>query len=259
MILCYPLSSDKHALAVVILTDIYRWGIQCVLKSTAGTIDVYRHTNSSWTAGNPKWSDAEPKTEPSWALEALQTPLGYNAPGASMPGIGQAFTMSARSQNVSLSGSEGWDYETAALNLLYAECEARRMIFETAATNASRAKPEYFYDAADREQTEYYRMTYVPLILFAAIGAILIASGICFGMIVYTWRSASGLQLRKVDVLRLVVDSVAGLRDDLSFTEISSSSNDGIDEWADGYMVKYSTEYDDEKMNRKVMLRRSAT
>lgn len=212
------------------------WGMRCWMNQTPGTVNLHRAPNATWSARHYKWDDAQSYVTTDWALSNLQMALDYKAPGTTLPGIGSALVWNSDQTS---SPTARIDYETTALNLLYAECETKRMIFETAATNHSRARPEYFYAATAFEQTQFYRITYVPFILFAGELAVLLATTICLGLTLRTWRSESGRTMRKVDVLRLVVDSVSGLHGDRAFEDIRSSSNGEIDHWAGTYSIRY--------------------
>lgn len=212
------------------------WGMRCWMNQTPGTLNLHRAPNATWSARNYKWSNSQSNVTTEWTLSNLQTALDYKAPGSTLPGIGPALAWN--SDEIS-SPPAGVDYETTALNLLYAECETKRIILETAATNRSRAEPDYFYNTTAFEQTQFYRITYVPFILFASELAVLLATMICLGLTLRTWRSESGKAMRKVDVLRLVVDSVSGLQGDGAFKDLRYSSNSRIDDWADRYSIRY--------------------
>lgn len=213
------------------------WGLRCWMTRTPGTVSLSRAANATWTAGTYTWLEDQKTITPDWALSNLQIALDYTAPGTTLPGIGSALAWKA-TETDSL-GPPTIDYSTTSLNLLYAECETKRMVFETAAMNKSRAQPDYFYDVTGAQQIQVYRITYVPFILFVGEVATFVATIICLTMTFMTWNSTSGRALRKVDVLRLVVDSVAGLRDDDAFNELRHGSNTVIEDWADTYFVKY--------------------
>lgn len=235
------------------------WGMRCWMNITPGTIDLVRTLNSSWKQRNPVWAESNSQISKSWALRALQLALDYGALNSTLPGIGSALTMTAPDLSIEQSrryGPVGWDYSTVALNLLYVEAETRRLIYETAAMDQSRALPGDFYELAVRDSRRFYRITYVPLILFAAIAAIITASSINLGLIWWTWRSASTKTVRKVDVLRLVVDAVAGLQKDTIFEDLRYASNSEIDAWAEAYHVRYEAEQDTYgSMRKRVVLK----
>lgn len=224
------------------------WGLRCWMLQTPGTVDLQRAPNATWTARTYKWDDNKKAVTRDWAISNLQTALNYNAPGSTLPGIGSALAW--KSDQADSSPPANLDYETTALNLLYAECETKRMVFETAAMNQSRAQPSYFYQIAASQETQFYRITYVPFILFVGQVTVFLASIICLAMTISIWRSTSGRTLRKVDVLRFVVDSVAGLQEDDGFKDLRHTSNGTIDDWADKYFVKYRSrnESSDEKL-----------
>lgn len=213
------------------------WGLRCWMTRTPGTVSLYRAANATWTAGTYTWFEDQKTATSDWTLSNLQLAPDYTAPGTTLPGIGSA--LASKNNETDSLGPPTIDYSTTSLNLLYAECETKRMLFETAAINKSSAQPDYFYDATGAQQTQVYRITYVPFILFVGEVATFVATIICLAMTFMTWNSASGRALRKVDVLRLVVDSVAGLRDDDTFSELRLRSTTVIEDWADTYFVKY--------------------
>lgn len=213
------------------------WGLRCWMTRTPGTANLQRAANATWTARTYTWNDDQKAVTTDWALENLQIALDYSAPGSTLPGIGSALVWNENgTDNLPPANI---DYQTSSLNLLYAECETKRIVFETAAMNQSRAQPDYFYNVDASQQTQVYQITYVPFILFVGEVAVFVATIICLILTASTWRSTSGRTLRKVDVLRFVVDSVAGLRDDEGFRDLRHTSNTTIEDWADKYFIKY--------------------
>lgn len=228
------------------------WGMCCWLKRTPGTAGMRRGNDSSWAIRSYTWHDDKGENVDNWAMKNLQTALDYSAPGSTVPGIGPA--LARRTYLNTASGPDWFDYPITAQNMMYAECETKRMIYEIAATNQSRAQPHYFYQAAAKEEAEFYRMTYVPLILFFAIGSMVLGAAISFWLMISALRSESARSMRKVDVLRLVVDSTAGLKDDNAFLDVARESNSNIADWAGGYPVRYRVRQADSHGGAQVML-----
>lgn len=225
------------------------------MTRTPGTVSLHRAANATWTAGTHTWLEDQKAVTSDWALSSLQTALDYSAPGSTLPGIGSALAWKAdRADSLPPATI---DYSTTSMNLLYAECETKRLIFETAAMNQSRARSDYFYNVVASQQTQVYRITYVPFILFVGEIATFLATFICLAMTFMTWKSVSGQKLRKVDVLRFVVDSVAGLRHDDAFSELRDRSNTAVEDWADTYFVKYQSTRGHESERPGISLERS--
>lgn len=213
------------------------WGIYCSIFQEKGSLNMQRSQNGSWTIQSSNWTGEKSQVQP-LRLQQLQTNLNYNAPDVTIPGLAPALAGSADPSGVS-------NLDTLALNFLYASGEAERIAYEVAATNSSRGQPDFFYDVTTLEQVLHYRITYVPLILLVGLAFLLGAALVTTGLLLYTWKSFSGRTFRQVDVLRLLVDSMAGLSGREVHDIPKAGSNGELEDWAKGYRVRYEEDLDD--------------
>jgi len=270
------------------------WAISCNISRQDGTLDMVRTSTGEWVKNMTSLRVSEEKTQQKYLrLQQLQLSLNYRAPDVTLPGLAPAIARSANpcvdattvltpstelTNGVNCSAlndtSTAFSYSALAQNFLYATAETERIAYEVAATNASRDTPEAFYTADNTAQTLHYRITYVPVILFVGIGCIFFAALITVALVWSVWGTVSARSFRQVDVLRLIVDSLAGLRDDppkaggaggvgrgvgagagagigrvgrvdtgvSEYEQIKDDSNAGLLAWARDYPVKYVAE-----------------
>lgn len=119
-----------------------------------------------------------------------------------------------------------------------------RIIHSIAAANASRAEghPEYYQNVTGTVNKQYYRITYVPVLLLMALISIILAALMTTALMISVNNTVSWSWFRQVDVLRLVVDAVGsslGLQDKQQFGKLSGASDDEIFTWAQEYQVEY--------------------
>lgn len=258
------------------------WAISCEISRQEATLDLIRSPSGEWLKNMTSLSFSPKKTTQKYLrMQQLQLSLNYQAPDVTLPGLAPALARSAdpcidgalltgpQAQtttggvNCSAANSTTLSFETLAQNFLYASAETERIAYEVAATNTSRDTPEAFYPALTTAQTLHYRITYVPVILFVGIGSIFFAALVTAALVCSVWGSASARFFRQVDVLRLIVDSLAGLRDGgtrgggaapaaavaadddtVVYDHIKGQSNAGLLAWAKAYPVKYTTDAD---------------
>ncbi|KAI4165246.1 MAG: hypothetical protein LQ342_001114 [Letrouitia transgressa] len=108
------------------------------------------------------------------------------------------------------------------MNFLYAAGETERISYEI------------------KNQVLRYRMTYVPLILLSGILSIFFAASLSLSLILSSRRTVSYRMWRDVDSLRLLVDSVNGLRFDPILKDLHDLSNEEMEKRAKLYRVQYS-------------------
>ncbi len=228
------------------------WGIRCVLYRQEGTLNYSRGDNQQWNITSSQFR-SEKQQVPS-LLGDWQTILNYNAPGAVIPGLGPPVGKTA---GVPCQGdidcTDPLNFEMYAQNFLYASARVEQIIYNVAAEDKGRDLPEYSYSVDGAVKEEFYRITYVPLILLFGLLSLIGAAIITGAMLIYTSRTLSTQSFRQVDVLRLVFDSVIGLRHDIpKMTEMKEQDNDTLQEWAKRCFVSYTEE--DEKGRRVVRL-----
>lgn len=263
------------------------WAISCTISRQDATLDLIRSPSTGeWTKNMTSLSVAPEKTPLKYLrMQQLQLSLNYQAPDVTLPGLAPALARSADPCiDFALTGQptgevNGVNCSAAALNsnitttsfsllaqnFLYASAETERLAYEVAALNTSRATPaEAAYSVVTTAQTLHYRMTYVPVIMFVGVGCIFFAALITSAMVWSVWGTASARAFRQVDVLRLIVDSLAGLRGDGGergdggivgggrkgpdadpvYDHIKGRSNAGLLAWAKEYPVRYTAEDD---------------
>lgn len=132
-----------------------------------------------------------------------------------------------------------------ALRFLYGSGEAQRILYEVAARNETAAQnpPEFFADVPTIGTIEHYRITLVPSLLLAGLISLIIAGVITAAMMACTWKQTSMQTFRRVDEVRLLVDSALHLREDQEgLLQLARCSNGDTDAWAAGYKVRYIKE-----------------
>ncbi|OJD32525.1 uncharacterized protein BKCO1_37000115 [Diplodia corticola] len=237
-------------------------GIRCSLYREDGTLNYTRRANSSTSDD----SSSSSSSSTSWTITGTDFPattnhttktniasmlaqwqyrsLNYHAPSSNIPGIGPALS-SGTDPTYGVSQSDS--FTDFALNYLYASGEAQRIAYEVAAAS-SNASSSSSTDAADFFTTvpgiaseQRYRITYVPSILLLALLCLLLAAGVTGAMALYAARSASGRAFRQMAPVRLLVDGVAGLREDAEeMARLAAGGNKELEAWAAGYMVRYA-------------------
>ncbi|EMR63227.1 hypothetical protein UCREL1_9841 [Eutypa lata UCREL1] len=134
-------------------------------------------------------------------------------------------------------------FEKYAQNFLYASASIEQIMYNVAAADTARDLPEYFYGVDGGSEEEFYRITYVPLILLIGLLSLIGAAVTTGSMLIYTARTLSTRSFRQVDVLRLVFDGVMGLWSDTpTMAKMKEQDNDALQEWAKRYFVSYTEE-----------------
>ncbi|KAJ5634796.1 hypothetical protein N7528_002638 [Penicillium herquei] len=210
------------------------WGISCAIYRQEGFHNYTRQVNTTyWEITSSFFS--EEKAIVSSFLSAWQTTLNYQAPISSIAGIGPAIGATAGSPFTSTA-----NWTIYALNYLYASGETERISYEVAA-NTSIGGDGFFYSVEATQSVQRYRITYIPLLLLLGLLGVIGAASIASSLMLFGRETISGRLGREVSGVRLVVDSVAGLRDSGSIDAASRIvSVNKLDEWATDYKVKYS-------------------
>lgn len=227
-------------------------GIRCSLHREHGLVNSTRHPSNETSAGI--WNitttnfpnvpdDVIKELIPSRLSKFQWSSLNFHAPSSTIPGLGPALSSFGR---VWREGDPVIEerFPDFAYNFLYASGEAQRILHEVAATstNASHHPPEFFVDVTAYATQQHYRITYVPSILLAGLLCLLGASVVTGGMAAYARTSASSRAHRRVNVVRLLVDSVLGLEENKEdLARAAQSSNRELDAWAAGYKVRYTS------------------
>lgn len=257
------------------------WGIRCSLFRRESVLNLTLY-DSLWQVDSSGWNFTEQKQIPS-LLSQWQTNLNYRAPGSTLPGIGPALARTAGVTNCSVSETElvtcdnGTDFVQLANNFLYASGEVERIVHEVTLSGEKSIDFPYdhytlipmrtYYDPADSPEsmpskwysssalvnTDVYKITYVPAVLFIGLSACLIAALLTTSMALYTARTWSAKTFRQMDPLRLVVDCGEGLQEDIrAMGVLQSLPNASLSKWAAARMVRYSRAEDG--MQRRIRL-----
>ncbi|KAF4302412.1 hypothetical protein GTA08_BOTSDO10418 [Botryosphaeria dothidea] len=211
----------------------WTWGVRCTTQRADGTLTYARSAAGAWQRAAARFDDA-PRAAPSSSLPAWQLNLNYHLPATDYAddvgaqedatlGIGPALGRTAGVPDpLALwrwaqegDGHDGLadaiDWRVFAANYLYASGEAERLAYEVGATSGDwRANAtSYWYSPEARAMARFYRVT-------ARVG-------------------------RDVDVLRLVVDGVVGLRGDAEgvVAEVARGEKERLERWARGCRVRY--------------------
>lgn len=236
------------------------WSVLCTLDQQEGTMDLTRSatTEQGWTSSSsPLFQD--PATD-LWSLlwsfmnvgnfEDITDPRWtYQAPSSDEPGIAAAVAGHLASLNVTACQRAGGtsiadtagsciDFGLFRDHLVYATAQAKSIVYNMAAQNADADPAAYHYAVAGSVRRQFYRITYVAVLLLAGLLSTLCAASLAGGMVLGMWPTLSWRRFRQVDTLRLVVDSVAGL-DRAEMAPLGSRSDGVIEDWANGVCVQY--------------------
>lgn len=220
-------------------TDSY--ALQCVLLRQEGLLEYRRRKDRSWFIASSSFHD-ERKVVRSF-LEDSQFKLSAGRPAPPLGDVlwGGATTVDVCNEELSRHCFHYIDFTTAVNNLVFASGEATRIIYNVAALNSSRDRVEYFYNVTGDVDRQFYRITYVPVLLLVALLGIIICALLITVLVVATMKTWSWKIFRQVDITRLVVDCVgADLGNNNStFSQMVRASDDELEEWAGRYRVIY--------------------
>ena len=231
------------------------YGLRCSLFRELGYANYTRLNTSGsvsgWEASQFTFAADQQKVNvPSLLYPYQGNNLNFHLPGQWTPGIGPAFLPINRSK-IDTSPSTLYPnplffpFDEAPLKFLYASGETQRIIHEISALNTSVSNnaPQMFIEVTSISTAEHYRMTLVPSLLLVGLLSLACAGIITIGMMSFTWASKSAETSRRVDGVRLLVDSALNLKGhEEQLLQLARSSNAEIDAWAARYKVRYSAE-----------------
>ncbi|KAG6357613.1 hypothetical protein INS49_013490 [Diaporthe citri] len=219
------------------------WGLECVLFQQQGLTNYTRSPDLQWSMaaasfdGNKtaissqlsKWQQI--KFDGEWAPPQLGVVLFGRDP---LKPCLTRFEKCLPARNVS----------NPVGKYIYASGEITRIIHNIAAANASRGSgnPEYYHNVTGTVNRQYYRITYVPVLLLLALVSILLAALLTIALMISASKTVSWARFRQVDIVRLVIDAVGGTlrhQDEEQFAKLSGASDDEIISWAQGCRVAY--------------------
>lgn len=227
------------------------WGLECVLFQQQGLINYTRSADLQWSVATTSFDDKKiaigsqlgnwqsVKLDGDWAPPQLGVLLfGRDPLEPCLTGAEKCLP----TQNVSNSVGK----------YVYASGEITRIIHNIAAADASRAAghPEYYHNVTGTVNKQYYRITYVPVLLLLALVSILLAALLTIALMISASKTVSWARFRQVDIVRLVIDAVGGpLRhqDEQQFAKLRGASDDEILSWAQEYRMEYMEVLENQK------------
>jgi hypothetical protein len=229
------------------------WGISCHIQRQEGLLSYSRPPGHSWTISESSFSPLKNVTKS--YLGDWQVVLNYQAPIATLPGLGPALANTAGA--VVGQTQPNFNWTVFALNYLYASGEAQRILSEVAATNAS-SDPSYFYTVGATVSVQHYRIIYIPILLLLGLLGVLGAAAVTSAMVFHTRNAYSTQTGRVVDSLRLLVDSAAGLASAAPVLADAAELNESdLQQWAEKFRVRYYETSEDGHIS--IRLARSGT
>ncbi|KAM0466192.1 hypothetical protein ACHAPV_001147 [Trichoderma viride] len=225
------------------------YSLHCSLLRQEGLVNYTRSINQTWKLSG---SQFQPSKSPQRSfIGDWQVALNYHAMTemGTIPGIAPAIRGGLACESVPFRDYGGEievcpsiNFSTFASNFVLASGRAQSILFNVAAMNSSRDRPEYFYNVTGAVTQQFYHITYVPALLLASLVGLTIAASTAVGMIVYArWIQRDGMKtLREVTPLRLVVDSGAGtLQDTASMTRLANLSDNQLQKVAKEVYIMY--------------------
>ncbi|KAL1639782.1 hypothetical protein SLS58_007524 [Diplodia intermedia] len=159
----FAVPSEKNAVA---------WGVRCSILRQEGTLNYTRSSKtgqSGWKIIGASFSNIK-HAVPSF-LSEWQTNLNYRAPNTSVSGIGPALARTGGIPNLTNpDGAQNNNWTTFIANFLYASAETERLTYEAAASsNSDGSNTSYFYPVSASSRAQFYRITYIPVILLLGL------------------------------------------------------------------------------------------
>lgn len=220
------------------------YSLHCSLRRQEGLVNYTRSTGQPWELSESQFQAFESPQRSfigDWQVE-----LNYHAMAetGTIPGIAPAISggLACEVGDGQLVACPSISFSTFASNYVLASGRAQSILFNVAATNSSRDRPEYFYNVTGAVTQQFYHITYVPALLLASLLSLTIAASTTVGMVVYArYVQRDGMKtLHQVTPLRLVVDSGTGtLQDTASMTRLANLSDDQLQEAAKGVYITY--------------------
>lgn len=222
------------------------WGLNCALYNQKGLLNFTRQVNQSWTLAESSFEEEKTPVN-SWLSYWQATQVdGWRAPDYAQVFFGNGsqtvWCSSSTGDSSGMSCEFNANISSVVKNFVYASGETIRILYNTAALNESRSRPEYFYNVTGNIDQQFYRITYVPVLLLVGLVCIILAALLVVVLMLSARSSQSWKHFRKVDVVRLVVDAVGGgLHDEAEFAKLGALgvSDQEIDDWAKRYRVAY--------------------
>ncbi|ERF68378.1 hypothetical protein EPUS_06794 [Endocarpon pusillum Z07020] len=219
-------------------TNMSSWGLRCNVTRQTGLHNFSRRADLSWKITASTWSDS--KEIAPMLIEDWQAALNFHALTAAgfEPGLAPALSSSA------------W----SCLTYLTADGICKRIAYEikSAVPPQGDNGSSSFFQVQAVPSALRYRITYVPLILLVGLLSVQFAALICLGLAASSRRAMSFRTWRDVNALRLLVDSVDGLRDEPALRDLYNLGNEDMEKRAKKVRVQYLERFIDPKMAVKL-------
>lgn len=261
---------------------LFLWSVHCSLFQQDGLLNYTRSSNQDWLITASDFAELKTKTRPTisdWQVDSSYQPssqsTGFRIPGIAGAISGSAYVacsarMAYLRTDTSCDVSQVTNMSTFVNNFVFASGEARRTeynVIEAApggdldtydvrwyapAPNGAGFlrgyhDPPLYFRVAGAETREYYRITYVPVLLLAGLLGVLLAALLTAAMVVHAGKTRSWRTFRQVDVLRLLADSSAATpRQAPELARVSRLSDDELLRWAREYRVAYLEDVDED-------------
>ncbi|KAL7924851.1 hypothetical protein ACQKWADRAFT_331069 [Trichoderma austrokoningii] len=220
------------------------YSLRCSLLRQEGVVNYKRSTGQTWELSG---SQFQPSKSPQHSfIGDWQVVLNYHAmyEAGTIPGIASAISggSACEAGDGELAACPPINFSTFTSNFVLASGRAQSILFNVAAMDSSRDRPEYFYNVTGTLAEQFAHITYVPALLLACLFSLTIAASTTVGMIVYARHiEKDGMKtLHEVTPLRLVVDSGTGtLQDTASIAKLSKLSDSQLQKVAKEVYVKY--------------------
>ncbi|KAL7906984.1 hypothetical protein GGI35DRAFT_487421 [Trichoderma velutinum] len=221
------------------------YSLYCSLFRQEGVANYTRSTGQPWELSGSRFQPS--KSAARSFIADWQVALNYHAiiESGTIPGIAPAIRGGLACGLPGMAGQIvacSTNFSTFVSNFVLASGQAQTMLYNVAATNSSRDRPEYFYYVTGEAMQQFYHLTYVPALLFVSLISLIIAAFTATGMTVYARyiHRDKGTIPHEITPLRLVVDSWAGtLQDPASMSRLASLSNDELQEAAKETYTNY--------------------
>jgi hypothetical protein len=221
------------------------YSLHCSLLRQDGLVNYTRSIGQTWELSG---SQFQPSKSPQRSfIGDWQVTLNYHAmaQGGAIPGIAPAIRGGLACGDGTgrlLLVCPSVNFSTFVSNFVLASGRAQSILFNVAATDPSRDRPEYFYNVTGAITHQFYHITYVPALLFASLLSLTIAASTTVGMVVYArYIQRDGMKtLHEVTPLRLVFESGAGtLQGTTSMTRLADLSDSELQEVAKEVYIMY--------------------
>ncbi|PNP40868.1 hypothetical protein TGAMA5MH_07308 [Trichoderma gamsii] len=183
---------------VLNLTSVYgtvtTYSLHCSLLRQEGLVNYTRSAGQTWELSGSQFQLS--KSPQRSFIGDWQVVLNYHAmaEAGTIPGIAPAIRGGLACEIEiaawELAACPSINFSTFAANFVLASGRAQSILFNVAAMNSSRDRPEYFYNVTGAVTQQFYHITYVPALLLASLLGLTIAASTAVGMMVQLQKAA---------------------------------------------------------------------